>query len=165
MSPIALPQWLHPVRPNPAPWGGFETPKSDILRRSAATQDQHHATMTREQVKEIFDRVLTWPPQRQEDAARVLNEMEQQDQSTLRLTDQQADEVRRRLAHPSEEESRRKRYSDVSDRRKHLKGTVHERVHPLFARTLTSWAAPRCLLGRASPCRHLSTPWRRSLAQ
>lgn len=59
--------------------------------------------MTREQVKEILDRVLTWPPQRQEDAARVLNEMEQQDQSTLRLTDEQADEVRRRLAHPSEE--------------------------------------------------------------
>jgi hypothetical protein len=90
--------------------------------------------MTREQVKEILDRVLTWPPQRQEDAARVLNEMEQQDQSTLRLTDQQADEVRRRLAHPSEERIPAEEVFDVSDRRKHLKGTVHERVI-------------RCLLG------------------
>ena len=71
--------------------------------------------MTREQVKEILDRVLTWPPQRQEDAARVLNEMEQQDQSTLRLTDQQADEVRRRLAHPSEEIFRRLRSPKASE--------------------------------------------------
>jgi hypothetical protein len=59
--------------------------------------------MTREQVKEILDRVLTWPPERQEDAARVLSEMEQQDHSTLHLTDEQAAEVRRRVAHPSEE--------------------------------------------------------------
>lgn len=54
--------------------------------------------MTKEQVKKILDRVLTWPPQRQEDAARLLTEMEKQDHSDLRLTDQQAAEVRRRLA-------------------------------------------------------------------
>jgi len=54
--------------------------------------------MTREQLKEILDRVLTWPPQRQEDAVRVLAEMEEQDHSDLRLTDEQAAEVRRRLA-------------------------------------------------------------------
>jgi hypothetical protein len=57
--------------------------------------------MTKEQVKEILDRVLTWPPARQEDAARVLSEMEEQDKSTLRLTDEQAAEVRWRLANPS----------------------------------------------------------------
>jgi hypothetical protein len=37
------------------------------------------SSMTRDQVKEILDRVLTWPAKRQEDAARVLSEMEAQD--------------------------------------------------------------------------------------
>jgi hypothetical protein len=59
--------------------------------------------MTKDQVKEILDRVLTWPPKRQEDAARVLAEMEEQDHSDLRLTDEQAAEVRRRLAKPSDQ--------------------------------------------------------------
>jgi hypothetical protein len=40
-------------------------------------------------------------PERQEDAARVLREMEEQDSSTLRLNAEQAAEVRRRLANPS----------------------------------------------------------------
>lgn len=52
--------------------------------------------MTREQVKEILDRVLTWPPERQEDAVRVLTEMEEQDAAPYRLTDEQVEEVRRR---------------------------------------------------------------------
>ena len=52
--------------------------------------------MTREQVKEILDRVLTWPPKRQEDAVRVLSEMEEQDASPYRLTDEQLEEVERR---------------------------------------------------------------------
>jgi hypothetical protein len=59
--------------------------------------------MTKEQVKEILDRVLTWPPKRQEDAARVLAEMEQQDHSDLRLTDEQAAEVKRRMAASSQQ--------------------------------------------------------------
>jgi hypothetical protein len=54
--------------------------------------------MTREQVKEILDRVLTWPPKRQEDAARVLSEMEEQDASPYRLADEQVEEVGRRRA-------------------------------------------------------------------
>ena len=57
--------------------------------------------MTKEQVKEILDRVLTWPQRRQQDAAEMLTLMEEQDSSTLRLTDEQAAEVRRRLADPS----------------------------------------------------------------
>jgi hypothetical protein len=52
--------------------------------------------MTREQVKAILDRVLTWPAARQEVAARMLREMEGQDTSPYRLTDEQVEEVGRR---------------------------------------------------------------------
>ena len=54
--------------------------------------------MTKEQVKEILDRVLKWPAQRQEDAARMLREMERQDESRSRLTDDQVAEVERKRA-------------------------------------------------------------------
>jgi hypothetical protein len=54
--------------------------------------------MTKDQVKEILDRVLTWPPQRQADVAQVVRLMEQQDNSALQLTDEQRAEVRRRRA-------------------------------------------------------------------
>ena len=57
--------------------------------------------MTRQQVKELLDRVLTWPLQRQADLAEVARIMEQQDKSTLGLTEEQAAEVRRRLAEES----------------------------------------------------------------
>jgi hypothetical protein len=60
----------------------------------------YNAKMTKDQVKEVLDRVLTWPSKRQEDAARVLAEMEQQDASPLHLTDEQVAEVKRRLADP-----------------------------------------------------------------
>jgi hypothetical protein len=32
--------------------------------------------MTKEQVKAVLDRVLTWPPERQEEAAEILMEIE-----------------------------------------------------------------------------------------
>jgi hypothetical protein len=54
--------------------------------------------MIRDQVKELLDRVLTWPAERQADVARVVEIMEEQDRSDLRLTDEQAAEVRRRVA-------------------------------------------------------------------
>ena len=54
--------------------------------------------MTKAQIKEILDRVLTWPPERQADLAEVARIMEAQDKSALVLTDEQATEVRRRLA-------------------------------------------------------------------
>jgi hypothetical protein len=57
--------------------------------------------MTREQVKEILDRVLTWPAERQVDVAQMVELMEEQDKSELRLTDEQVAEVRRRLADPN----------------------------------------------------------------
>jgi hypothetical protein len=54
--------------------------------------------MTKDQVKEILDRVLTWPPERQEDAAEILMAIEAQDKSGYRLTDEQLAELRRRRA-------------------------------------------------------------------
>jgi hypothetical protein len=54
--------------------------------------------MTKAELKEILDRVLTWPPERQADVAHMVELMEEQDSSALRLTDEQAAEVRRRLA-------------------------------------------------------------------
>lgn len=59
--------------------------------------------MTRDQVKQILDRVLTWPPERQADLAELVSLMEAQDQSDVGLTDEQAAEIRRRLADPSPE--------------------------------------------------------------
>jgi len=57
--------------------------------------------MTKDQVKEILDRVLTWPPERQADIAHAVELMEQQDKSELQLTDEQLAEVRRRRAKKS----------------------------------------------------------------
>jgi hypothetical protein len=59
--------------------------------------------MTRDQVREILDRVLTWPAERQADLAHVAEIMERQDNSLLRLTDEQAAEVRRRLSDANRE--------------------------------------------------------------
>lgn len=56
--------------------------------------------MTKEQIKAVLDRVLDWPPERQEDAAKILTEMEEQDASPYHLTDEQVVEVRRRLDDP-----------------------------------------------------------------
>jgi hypothetical protein len=56
--------------------------------------------MSKEQVKAILGRVLTWPEQRQEDAAKMLMLMESTDQSVYRLADEQIAEVRRRIADP-----------------------------------------------------------------
>jgi hypothetical protein len=57
--------------------------------------------MSKEQVKAVLDRVLTWPSERQEDAAKLLMLMESQDESVYRLTDEQVEEVRRRMTDPN----------------------------------------------------------------
>jgi hypothetical protein len=59
--------------------------------------------MTQDQVKKILDRVLTWPPERQADLAHVAELMEEQDNSSLRLSDEQAAEIRHRLAETNPE--------------------------------------------------------------
>ncbi len=59
--------------------------------------------MTRNQVKEILDRVLTWPAERQADIVHIVEYIEEQDRSDLQLTAEQAAEVRRRLADPNRE--------------------------------------------------------------
>jgi hypothetical protein len=57
--------------------------------------------MSKEQVKAVLDRVLTWPSERQEDAAKLLILMESQDESVYRLTDEQVEEVQRRRVDPN----------------------------------------------------------------
>jgi hypothetical protein len=54
--------------------------------------------MSKEQVKAVLDRVLTWPSERQEDAAKILMLMESSDESSYRLTDEQVAEVEQRRA-------------------------------------------------------------------
>jgi hypothetical protein len=54
--------------------------------------------MTKKEVREILERVKEWPEDRQEDAARVLSEMEAYDASDYHLSEEQAQEVRRRLS-------------------------------------------------------------------
>jgi hypothetical protein len=48
----------------------------------------YNLRMTKEDIKEVLDRVLTWPKERQEDAARFLTEMEEYDASDYRLTEE-----------------------------------------------------------------------------
>jgi hypothetical protein len=69
--------------------------------------------MTKERVKKILDRVLTWPPERQADLAHVAELMEEQDRSGLQLTDEQLAEVRRRRA---EENPKRTTLAEFNER-------------------------------------------------
>jgi hypothetical protein len=57
--------------------------------------------MSENDVKELLNRVLTWPPERQADVVEVVKLMEAQDKSSLRLTDDQIAEIRRRRANPN----------------------------------------------------------------
>ena len=54
--------------------------------------------MKKDQISAVLERVRTWPAERQEDAARLLLEMEAQDASPYRLTEEQLAELRRRRA-------------------------------------------------------------------
>ena len=54
--------------------------------------------MTKGDLNRVLKRVRSWPEERQEEAASILLEMEAQDASPYRLTDEQLAEVRRRRA-------------------------------------------------------------------
>jgi hypothetical protein len=56
--------------------------------------------MVSKTLKEVLERVETWPEHRQEDAADLLIEMERQDAYSISLSDSQEREVERRLAKP-----------------------------------------------------------------
>jgi hypothetical protein len=60
----------------------------------------YDAGMTRDEVKAVLDRVLTWPPEQQKVAVEVLQAIEEQtaDADQYQLTDEQVAEVRRRRA-------------------------------------------------------------------
>jgi hypothetical protein len=57
--------------------------------------------MTRHQVKEVLDRVLTWTAERQAEVVHMVEMMEAQDQSELQLRDEQMAEVKRRFTDPN----------------------------------------------------------------
>lgn len=57
----------------------------------------YNAAMARDQVRAMLDRVMSWPVARQADVARIVEVMEEQDKSPLRMSDEDAGEVRRRL--------------------------------------------------------------------
>jgi hypothetical protein len=87
---------------NLAPWYSARA----MLRRPARTSScptslWYALKMTKDHVKAVLDRVLDWPEARQEDAAEILRLMEEQDRSTLQLSDEQVAEVRRRMTAPS----------------------------------------------------------------
>jgi len=56
--------------------------------------------MTKDQVQSLLERVMSWPIERQADLARIVELMEEQDSSPVGLTEEQAAEVRRRMADP-----------------------------------------------------------------
>jgi ABC-type uncharacterized transport system ATPase subunit len=50
-----------------------------------------------DRVKEIVDRIREWTPERQADLAKIAQLMEEQDKSDVGISDDQAEEIRRRL--------------------------------------------------------------------
>ena len=49
--------------------------------------------MTKTEIEQVLERVRTWPPERQEDAIRVLLELEAQGTSVYILTDEERAEI------------------------------------------------------------------------
>jgi hypothetical protein len=59
--------------------------------------------MRKEQIRAVLERVLTWPPERQQEAAEILTATEVQDRSRSRLRDEQTAQLQRRLLDGSPE--------------------------------------------------------------
>ena len=62
------------------------------------------ATMTKEQIDAIFERVRTWPLERQEDAAQILLRMEEQNKLFEHLTEEDWADLEEALAEAEREE-------------------------------------------------------------
>ena len=62
------------------------------------------ATMTKEQIDAIFERVRTWPLERQEDAAQILLRMEEQNKLLEHLTEEDWADLEEALAEAEREE-------------------------------------------------------------
>lgn len=60
--------------------------------------------MTKEPIESIFQRVRTWPIERQEDAAAMLLKMEEQDVEIRELTDEERADLEEALAEAEREE-------------------------------------------------------------
>jgi hypothetical protein len=73
--------------------------------------------MKKHQIAALLERVRIWRAARQEDAARLLLEMEAQDASPYRLTPEQLAEVRRRRA------KRDPKYVSLAEARKRFRRT------------------------------------------
>lgn len=72
--------------------------------------------MKTDRITAVLDRVRTWPAERQEDVARVLLEMEAQDASPYRLSEEQLAELRRRRA------KRNPKYAPLAEAHGRFKG-------------------------------------------
>lgn len=59
--------------------------------------------MTKDQIQQFLARIRNWPPERQADLAQIAELMEEQDNSPVGLSEEQAAEVRRRIADPNRE--------------------------------------------------------------
>lgn len=51
--------------------------------------------MTEDDISAVLERVRSWPAERQEDLAQIARQIEEQDAADYRLTDEQAEAVRR----------------------------------------------------------------------
>lgn len=60
--------------------------------------------MTKEQIGQIFERVRTWPPERQEDAAEALLMLERQNGALDHLTDEDWADLEEAVAEAEREE-------------------------------------------------------------
>jgi hypothetical protein len=73
--------------------------------------------MTKKEVKAVIERVLNWPEDRQASLVRFVELMEEQDDSDLRLSDDQAAEVRRRIAEKNPHAMSLAKFNDRTRRR------------------------------------------------